>query len=193
MNLLQAQDATTAKRFLINRVVEQALTDRVLLSDIEKTMLGFSEPTATPAEMEAAESFEREYDAKKYEAKVAKLLRRAHNRDKKSGDTGSWRRALAALNEDDCYLLVMVEQAGIKIPGRWRVIVKAFLNKLTIAMGVVGLCGWVFFFPIRNISPIPLRVYVIHSDLLTVVLFAVWIAALWLIGDIFRRMNISRR
>ena len=69
MTLLQAQEVATAKQFLINRVVEQSLTDRVPLSDVEKGMLGFSEATATPAEMAAAESFDNEYDSKKYEAK----------------------------------------------------------------------------------------------------------------------------
>ena len=37
---------------------------------------------------------------------------------KKSGAEGPWRSALTALNDDDCYLLVMVEQAGISIPSR---------------------------------------------------------------------------
>jgi hypothetical protein len=53
MNPLHAQEAATAKQFL----------------------------TATPKELAAAETLENEDDSKKYEAKVARLLRRAHNRD----------------------------------------------------------------------------------------------------------------
>jgi hypothetical protein len=81
MNPLHAQEAATAKQFLIDKVIEQARADAVPLSAFEKAMLGFSEATATPEELAAAETLENEDDSKKYEAKVARLLRRAHNRD----------------------------------------------------------------------------------------------------------------
>ena len=51
----------SAKEFLISKVLRQADEDGVLLSDLEKRMLGFSEGTASADDIEAAEQFENEY------------------------------------------------------------------------------------------------------------------------------------
>ena len=47
----------SAKEFLISKVLRQAEEDGVLLSDIEKRMLRFSEGTASADDIEAAEQF----------------------------------------------------------------------------------------------------------------------------------------
>ena len=165
------------------------MTDGIRLSEVEKAMLSFSEPTATSAEMAAAEAFEKEYDSDKNEAKIAKLIRRAYQRDKKLGYQDLWQRSLAALRHDDSYLLVMLEQAGIKIPGRGRALAATLLDKRTIltlgSMAVVGLAGFLFLIPLRGMKE-PLAGDLVHSDLLRGVLFVLWIAMLWGIGHISR-------
>lgn len=181
----KAQDSSTAKRFLVNRVIEQAMADGIPLSELEKGMLSFSEPTATPAEMTAAEAFGEEYDSDRYEAKIAKLIGRAYQRDRKLGSTDLWQRSLAALSDDDCYLLVMVEQARIRIPGRGGALAAILLDKRTILAAAVGLLGFVFLFPLRSTGG-PLAGNLIHNDLMKGALYVLWIATLWGIGHMSR-------
>src|SRR5262245_50103346 len=81
----QVQNKAAAKQFLVDKVIEQAATDGIQLSDFEKAMLGFTEPTATQAEIDAAAAFEEEYDSDEYEAKITKLVSRAFQRDQDLG------------------------------------------------------------------------------------------------------------
>jgi hypothetical protein len=83
------------------------------LSDVEIQMLGFTETTASAKEMEAAAVFERDFNDEEYEAKVAMLLKRAYQQDMKSGEETAWDSALTELADEDLYLLVMIERAGI--------------------------------------------------------------------------------
>ena len=46
--------ANRAKRFLIDRIVEQAEQDKVLLADLEVRMLGFAEESASVEDKEMA-------------------------------------------------------------------------------------------------------------------------------------------
>lgn len=181
----KAQDASTAKTFLVNRVIEQAVEDGIPLSEVEKGMLTFSEVGATPTEMNVANAFSEKYDSDKFEAKIAKLIGRAYRRDKRLGSLELWRRSLAALSEDDCYLLVMVEQARIKIPGRGRTLAIILLDKWTILGAVVGLLGFVFLIPLRGIGE-PLAGNLIHTDLMKGLLLILWLATLWGIGHMSR-------
>lgn len=180
-----AQDASTAKTFLVNRVIEQAMKDGIPLSEVEKGMLTFSEVGATPAEMSVADTFSEKYDSDKFEAKIAKLISRAYRRDKRFGSLELWRRSLAALSQDDCYLLVMVEHAGIKIPGRGRALAAILLDKWTILGAFVGLLGFVFLIPLRSTGE-PLAGNVIRNDLMKGLLLILWLATLWGIGHMSR-------
>ena len=75
-------DSIAAKQFFISRVVEQAESDGLALSDIEKKMLHFTEAHPTlPDIYEVNAQFERTYDSDEYEAKIAGLLRKAKDRD----------------------------------------------------------------------------------------------------------------
>ena len=107
-------DSNTAKEFLISRVVEEAKTEGIPLTEIEKKMLYFTESYPTPFDVyEVNDEFERACDSDEYEAKISGLLRGARERDKKSamGEEKRWREALDALKKEDHYILVMVHAA----------------------------------------------------------------------------------
>ena len=72
-----SQPAESAKQFLISKVLRQAVSDGVMLSDFEEQMLDFSEGAASEANIEAVANFDSKYDSNAYEAKIARLLRRA--------------------------------------------------------------------------------------------------------------------
>lgn len=117
MNTKQAKD------FLVAQAFEEAARDGVPLSDVEKRMLYFTESDATSCEnpIELNDEFEAEYQTKEYEAKISRLLYRAHARLKKENieQLRNWDRAIRILREGDHYILVMVDQAGDFGIGRW--------------------------------------------------------------------------
>jgi len=125
--------AKQARAFLADRVIEQAAREQVPLSDIEKRMLTFSETMDAEPDYAASAAFDEQCDEEEYEAKVAGLLKRAYSRDKENNNLGLWKAALRALRNQDCYILVMVDQAhlGSTDPTLWRkqdfAIILAFL------------------------------------------------------------------
>ena len=136
-----SQPAESAKQFLISKVLSEAVSDGVMLSDFEKQMLDFLEGAASTADIEA----DSEYDSDAYEAKIARLLRRAYQQDAKLGQTHQWQEALNALGSEDWYILVMLQQAGIKGAVGWNIAVlcicagvETFIG-LFYARGVIGL------------------------------------------------------
>jgi hypothetical protein len=86
------QPAESAKQFLISKVLRQADSDGVLLSDLEKRM-----------------------------GKIARLLLRAYQQDSKLGQKRRWEDAVRALRSEDWYILVMLQQAGIKPAVGWHI------------------------------------------------------------------------
>ena len=107
-------NALAAKQFLIARVIEEAELQQVLLSDVEKKMLYFTEVhPSLPDIYEINAEFERNYDAAEYEDKVAALLRSARDRDSRPSPVREqeWKDALDAVKKEDHYILVMVRQA----------------------------------------------------------------------------------
>jgi hypothetical protein len=137
----------SAKEFLISKVLKQADEDGILLSELERRMLSFSEGTASADDIEAAEQFDNEYASDAYEAKIARLLRRAYERDAKLGQKHLWHAAVRALRSEDWYIVVMLQQAGIKGAAGWHVTILCIcaavemLVGLSYARGVIGL-GW---------------------------------------------------
>ncbi len=105
--------AQKAKEFLVARVLNEADRGNVPLTDVEIAMLGFSEPTASRADLEAAAEFERDYNDEQYEIKMATLVRSAYRRDKKSGKGALWDHLVDALAGEDMYLSVILDKAGI--------------------------------------------------------------------------------
>ena len=137
----------SAREFLISKVLKQADEDGILLSELERRMLSFSEGAASADDIEAAEQFENEYDSDAYEAKIARLLRRAYERDAKLGQKHLWHDAVRALRREDWYIVVMIQQAGIKGAAGWHVAMLCIcaglemLIGLSYVRGVIGF-GW---------------------------------------------------
>ena len=105
--------AKQARAFLADRAIEQAAREQVPLSDIEKRMLTFSETIDAEPDYAASAAFDEQCNEEEYEAKVAGLLKRAYARDKENSNLGLWKAALRALRDQDCYILVMVNQARL--------------------------------------------------------------------------------
>ena len=103
-----------AKRFFIDKIVTQAVTDGAPLSDAEMQMLSFSESdpefVVSPA---LVENLQAEISDEDYETKVAGLLERSWKRDVESDSTARdvYREAFTVLSQGDHYLLVMIDRA----------------------------------------------------------------------------------
>jgi hypothetical protein len=163
-----------AKRFLVNRIVDQAKREDVPLTDVEIAMLGFAEASATQKELEARSVFKRDYDDEKYEAKITKLLRDVYELDKKVGRDEIWEQSLDAVADDDqdVYLAVILKKAGLREPPQpWYLPEWRTLRELgpTIALVLAGII--VVFTPFGvNLVPNPI--------LRVVVALCFWVAPL---------------
>jgi len=93
-----------AKRFLVNRIVDQAKREGIPLSEVEAGMLVFSPLSASDSDHQAAEAFERGYDKSKYEAKVSRLFQDVYDLDRSAGRAEVWEQSLDALVHEDIYL-----------------------------------------------------------------------------------------
>lgn len=110
--------AKEAKQFFVERIVEQASREGVGLSDLEKTMLYFTEQGDFDSPLDFAERFDEQYDMEEYEGKIARLLTNAYKHDlrqaKESGSGYSkemYQAAYEVLSKEDHYLLVMIDQS----------------------------------------------------------------------------------
>jgi len=102
-----------ARQFLADRILDQAKRENVPLTGIEIQMLGFPEPSAAAGGKAAAAPFEPDYDGEAYESKIAQLLKSVYERDLQTGLKPDWDRHLDEIADEDLYLLVMLEKAGI--------------------------------------------------------------------------------
>jgi hypothetical protein len=134
-------DNIAAKQFLISKVLEEAESERVPLSQIERKMLYFTEAEASlPDILEVNAEFEREYDANQYEDKIARLLQKARERDIQSPMRDQeWKDALNTLKKEDHYILVMVHQAFGSYPSSGRLIYAAVGIALVLFATLVAL------------------------------------------------------
>ena len=160
------------KRFLVNRIVEQAKRDEVALTEIEIAMLGFAKASANQKEMESAAVFNRDYDHDKFEAKVTSLLHHVYEFDKKMGREEIWEQSLNAVADEEMYLALIVKKAGLREPpAPWYLPDWRTVRELapTIALIVAGLV--VVFTPLgENLVPNPI--------LRVVVALCFWVAPL---------------
>jgi len=112
-----------AKRFIVDKVLEQASIDGVNLSDAERYNLSWSESDPDfKVNYDMSEALEDEIGVDKYENKIAGLIQRAFERDVASHfDVKSiYREAYDKMNEGDHYILVMVKKAlGLKLSKWW--------------------------------------------------------------------------
>jgi hypothetical protein len=103
-----------AKRFFVEKIVAQAISEGTPLSTAEQYMLSFSESDPDfVVKPELVEKLQDEISDADYEAKIAGLIERAWKRDieSDSGSRGIYRQALTVLSQGDHYLLVMIERA----------------------------------------------------------------------------------
>ena len=114
------RSAREAKEFLIPKIVAEAQRENILLSEVERKMLYFTESGWTLPDMAAvSESFDREYDQNEYEQKIAKLIRNAakHDRKESRDQYDAWWAAIRFLRREDHYILVMIRIAGLRPAG----------------------------------------------------------------------------
>ena len=130
--------------FITGEVADEAARAGAPLTDVERRMLYFCEGPRTPANLiEAAETFEREYDEKEYERRIAALIRGARKRadgDKKA----MWSEAVARLENSDNYLCVILNDAigrGADLRLSWRGGV-AVVSLLVCLAAVPSLVSW---------------------------------------------------
>jgi hypothetical protein len=163
-----------AKRFLVNRIVDQAKREDVPLTEVEIAMLGFAEAFASQRELEAQAVFKRDYDDEKYQAKITKLLRDVYELDKKMGRDEIWEQSLntVADADQDMYLAVILRKAGLReSPQPWYLPEWRTVRELapTIALVLAGIV--VVFTPFGvNLVPNPI--------LRVVVALCFWVAPL---------------
>jgi hypothetical protein len=108
-----ATSLAKAKQFLVDRIATEAEREGAPLNEIENAMLAFSEDGASEKELEWARTFERDFDDKEFEGRMARLARTVYDRDVEAGRKAEWDEALDELASEDFYLMVMLEQAGI--------------------------------------------------------------------------------
>jgi hypothetical protein len=164
----------SSKQFLIDRILDQAKIEAVLLTNIEIRMLKFTEATSESRDLEAAEVFERDYNDEEYELKIANLIRHVYARDQQSGNKPAWADALANVAGRDLYLNVMIDRAGLNIDPLaslkdWRFLLYGLLPPaLCLAAAVLV-----------ALSPIGARF--IPSDLLRFLIAICFLGAPWLL------------
>jgi hypothetical protein len=175
----------SAKQFLLSKVTDQANRDSVALDEIERRMFLFSEVSGNP-DFEAQEKFDSDNDSKIYESKVTKLLRRSYARDKKTEDgRASWKAALKALNREDFYGLVMVDQAKIpRVDVGLGVFLLGMLPFVLVEFVVVGAGFIVVFQP----SAVRLRL----PDWFRLLLLPLFFWLFWYVGKIFERIQLAK-
>jgi hypothetical protein len=111
---MSSPSVVKAKRFLVNRIVDQAKRVNVPLSDVETHILGFAPVSASPAEYEASAVFEREFDKEKYEAKISRLFQDVYDMDKSLGRAEIWEQSLDALAHEHMYLAEIIRKTGLR-------------------------------------------------------------------------------
>jgi hypothetical protein len=109
-----------AKEYLISRIVAEAQSENVPLSEVERKMLYFSESGWTlPDMMAVSEDFDRDYDQHEYEKKIAGFISKAdkHVRKESREEYDAWWSAIRFLKGEDHYILVMFGIAGLRPAG----------------------------------------------------------------------------
>lgn len=116
----QFHSAREAKEFLVSQIVDEAQRENIVLSEPERKMLYFSESGWTlPDISTVADEFDRSYNYRDYEKKIATLFRRAAKdaRKKSAQEYDVLWQAIRRLQREDHYLNVIIKQAGVRPRG----------------------------------------------------------------------------
>ena len=103
-----------ARRFFVDRIIQQADTEQVELSDDERQMLLWSESAPdSVADPESVERLSAEVSDADYESKIAGLVQRSFAADVAVEQQAKerWRQAWSVLNQGDHYILIMINEA----------------------------------------------------------------------------------
>jgi hypothetical protein len=117
-------NASEAKEFVISRIVAEARSQAVSLSETEWQMLYWSEihpPPNIPDLGKLAERFDAECDSDQYEMKIRALAEAARKRDSiDEAQAKRWEGAIDALSEEDHYINVMLPgfSSSVGVAGR---------------------------------------------------------------------------
>ena len=107
-----------AKEFLVSEIVLEAQRENVVLSEVERKMLYFSETDWTlPDIATVSDEFDAGYDQDKYEKKIARLIHAAYKHACR-GDRQTyekWSASMRLLSKEDHYLVVMFRLAGLEL------------------------------------------------------------------------------
>jgi hypothetical protein len=109
-----------AKEFLISKIVAEAQSESIALSEVERKMLYFTESGWTlPDIMEVSAAFDREYDQHSYEQKIARVVAKTYKHILKDSrdEYDRWWAAIRFLQKEDHYISVMIAQAALR--PRW--------------------------------------------------------------------------
>ena len=113
-----------ARRFFIDKILHQANTENVTVSDDERQMWMWSESApdsvSDPALAQRLATVISDGD---YESKIAGLLSSAFRREvtADSDAKDAWRQAWSVLKRGDHYILIMIDQAvGKQLKPRWQ-------------------------------------------------------------------------
>jgi len=111
------KSAREAKEFLVSEIVLEAQRENVVLSEVERKMLYFSEVDWTlPDIATVSAEFDAEYDQDQYERKISKLIRAAYKHACKGNAQTyhKWWAGMRLLSREDHYLVVMIRLAGLR-------------------------------------------------------------------------------
>jgi len=99
------------------------------LPEIERRMFVYSEASAVREDVDLRLVFDADHDVEAYEAKIAKLLESAYRRDRGDPSRAAlWKESLRALKGEDFYGMVMMQQAGLPVPGSGSGLVKTVVD-----------------------------------------------------------------
>jgi hypothetical protein len=114
-----------AKRFFVEKVLQQAEFEGTPLSQPERQMLSWSESdpefALSPEQLDTlVDELALQMSDEQYEWKIAGLLGRSYERDvaQENSRRSVWKAAYSRLNEGDHYILVMLDQALGRTLGR---------------------------------------------------------------------------
>jgi predicted dithiol-disulfide oxidoreductase (DUF899 family) len=109
-----------AKEFLISKIVAEARSENIALSEVERKMLYFTESGWTLPDMtEVSAAFDREYDQDVYEKKIARVVAKTykHILEDSRDEYDKWWAAIHFLQKEDHYILVMIALADLRPRG----------------------------------------------------------------------------
>jgi hypothetical protein len=136
-------NAMEAKEFVASRIVDQALLEGVLFSEVERKMLFFSEAHPSLPDMyEVLTEFNETYNMFPYERTVSSLICNAFRRDREDVALAQrWEDAKKSLRREDHYINVMLKQ-GLASANRKRDFLIYIGIGIAVVLVIVGAVAW---------------------------------------------------